>query len=166
MKKTALILLLLIYSYGNLSWGQSDSAVFAIPHSNDFLYEHYAVRQDLTVAQIVGYKVDSNVVVDVVMLMADDSVAWENLLEEFSIQKFSLIPNSENIKTRKATFDKRAFCDPRRHVIDTLNEKDCIMIVSFDTKTLWFYYYKTVEESNIILRNYVIKNFSTHEKKD
>lgn len=50
------------------------------------LYQHYAARQDLKVAQLNGFKLCDTVRVDVVMLQADDEQAWQQLTEEFDIQ--------------------------------------------------------------------------------
>ena len=50
------------------------------------LYQQYAVRQDLTVAQVSGFKLNDSVKVDVVILVADDSTAWNRLKEEFDIR--------------------------------------------------------------------------------
>ena len=50
------------------------------------LYQQYAVRQDLTVAQVSGFHLCDTVKVDVVILVADDSTAWNGLEEEFDIR--------------------------------------------------------------------------------
>ena len=50
------------------------------------LYQQYAVRQDLTVAQVSGFSLCDTVKVDVVILVADDSTAWRGLKEEFDIR--------------------------------------------------------------------------------
>ena len=50
------------------------------------LYQHYSVRADLTVAQVKGFRLSDTVKVDVVILVADDSVAWQGLKEEFDIR--------------------------------------------------------------------------------
>ena len=50
------------------------------------LYSQYAVRQDLTVAQVTGFQLNDSVKVDVVILVADDSAAWQCLKEEFDIR--------------------------------------------------------------------------------
>ena len=50
------------------------------------LYQQYAVRQDLTVAQVSGFKLNDSVKVDVVILVADDSTAWQSLKTEFDIR--------------------------------------------------------------------------------
>lgn len=50
------------------------------------LYQRYALRTDLTVAQVKGYRLSDSVRVDVVILVADDSAAWTGLKEEFDIR--------------------------------------------------------------------------------
>jgi hypothetical protein len=50
------------------------------------LYQKYAVRSDLTVAQVTGFHLNDTVKTDVVILVADDSVAWQGLKEELDIR--------------------------------------------------------------------------------
>ena len=50
------------------------------------LYQKYAVRNDLTVAQVTGFHLNDSVKTDVVILVADDSTAWAGLKEEFDIR--------------------------------------------------------------------------------
>lgn len=50
------------------------------------LYQKYAERQDLTVAQVSGFHLNDTVKVDVVILVADDSAAWQKLKEELDIR--------------------------------------------------------------------------------
>ena len=50
------------------------------------LYQKYAVRSDLTVAQVKGFQLCDTVKVDVVIIVADDSVAWQGMKEEFDIR--------------------------------------------------------------------------------
>ena len=50
------------------------------------LYQQYAARQDLTVAQVKGFQLCDTVKTDVVILVADDSTAWAGLKEEFDIR--------------------------------------------------------------------------------
>jgi len=54
--------------------------------SEGMLYQHYASRQELKVAQLNGFKLCDTVRVDVVMLQADDEQAWQQLAEEFDIR--------------------------------------------------------------------------------
>lgn len=49
------------------------------------LYQHYAARQDLKVAQVNGFELCDTVLVDVVMLQAEDEEAWQQLMVEFNI---------------------------------------------------------------------------------
>ena len=50
------------------------------------LYQKYAERDELTVAQVSGFQLNDSVKVDVVILVADDTEAWERLKEEFEIR--------------------------------------------------------------------------------
>ena len=50
------------------------------------LYQQYAARKNLTVAQVSGFQLCDTVKIDVVILVADDSVAWQELKEEFDIR--------------------------------------------------------------------------------
>lgn len=54
--------------------------------SEGALYQRFASRQELKVAQLNGFKLCDTVRVDVVMLQADDDEAWQQLVEEFDIR--------------------------------------------------------------------------------
>lgn len=50
------------------------------------LYHQYESRKDLTVAQVTGFQLCDTVKTDVVILVADDSAAWQSLKTEFDIR--------------------------------------------------------------------------------
>ena len=50
------------------------------------LYQQYAARKNLTVAQVFGFQLCDTVKTDVVILVADDSAAGAGLTEEFDIR--------------------------------------------------------------------------------
>ncbi len=50
------------------------------------LYHQYEARKDLTVAQVTGFQLCDTVKIDVVILVADDSAAWQSLKTEFDIR--------------------------------------------------------------------------------
>lgn len=50
------------------------------------LYKSYASRQDLTVAQVSGFKLNESERVDVVIVVADNDAAWQQLTKELSIK--------------------------------------------------------------------------------
>ena len=79
MKKLLLIILLPLAMLTGCSHEKKEMNVSA-------LYQHYAVRQDLTVAQVNGFKLNDTVRVDVVLMQAEDENAWQQLKEEFNIQ--------------------------------------------------------------------------------
>ena len=66
------------------------------------LYRQYAARQDLTVAQVTGFQLCDTVKTDVVILVADDSAAWQSLKTEFDIR------TSEGVTSWMGDIDKPA----------------------------------------------------------
>ena len=63
------------------------------------LYQHYAACKSLTVAQVTGFQLNDSVKVDVVILVADDSIAWQGLKEELDIR------TSEGVTTWMGNID-------------------------------------------------------------
>jgi hypothetical protein len=76
MKQLVLILLLPLMALAACSHKQEE-----LP-----LYRQYAGRQDLTAAQVNGFRLCDTVTTDVVILVADDSAAWQGLKEELDIR--------------------------------------------------------------------------------
>jgi hypothetical protein len=54
--------------------------------SQSDLYKRYASRQELTVAQVSGFKLNESERVDVVIVVADDEAAWQKLTQELNIK--------------------------------------------------------------------------------
>ena len=54
--------------------------------SQNELYKRYASRQELTVAQVSGFKLSESQRVDVVLVVADDETAWQKLAKELNIK--------------------------------------------------------------------------------
>ena len=50
------------------------------------LYHKYAERHNLAVAQVSGFQLCDTVKTDVVIIVADDSAAWQKLKEELDIR--------------------------------------------------------------------------------
>lgn len=50
------------------------------------LYRRLAARPDLTVAQVKGFAIGDTLRTDVVIIVADDSAAWQRLKAEFDIR--------------------------------------------------------------------------------
>ena len=50
------------------------------------LYQRFAPRTNLAVAQVKGFRLGDTLKTDVVILVADDSAAWQGLKEEFDIR--------------------------------------------------------------------------------
>ncbi len=54
--------------------------------SQSELYKQYASRQELTVAQVSGFKLNETERVDVILVVADDEAAWQKLTKELNIK--------------------------------------------------------------------------------
>jgi hypothetical protein len=68
----------------------SVSAGGALPSDDGkTLYERYASRDGLTVAQIEGFRLNDTVKVDVVIVVADTDAEWQKLCKEFDIRSDS-----------------------------------------------------------------------------
>jgi len=50
------------------------------------LYKRFASRQNLTVAQVNGFKLNESQRVDVVLVVADNDAAWRKLTQELNIK--------------------------------------------------------------------------------
>lgn len=71
MKKLLILLMLLL-------------PIVAMPQSA--LYKQYASRQELTVAQVSGFKLNESQRVDVVIVVAEDDAGWQRLTKELNIK--------------------------------------------------------------------------------
>lgn len=91
------------------------------------LYQRYAPRQDLTVAQVKGFQIGDTVKTDVVLLVADDSAAWAELKAEFDIR------TSEGVTSWMGDID-----EPSRRVKRAVRPAWRAMAVHAD-RTLAFY---------------------------
>ena len=91
------------------------------------LYQQYAARKDLTVAQVTGFQLCDTVKVDVVILVADDTAAWHGLKEEFDIR------TSEGVTSWMGDID-----EPQRRVKRDVRPAWRAMAVHTD-RTIAFY---------------------------
>lgn len=77
--RRALYILLIVLTFAGCDTPDTDRHTAA-------LYDRYAACSDLSVAQVKGFQLCDTVAVDVVILVADDSVAWQRLKEEMDIR--------------------------------------------------------------------------------
>lgn len=91
------------------------------------LYQQYAARKDLTVAQVTGFQLCDTVKIDVVILVADDTAAWHGLKEEFDIR------TSEGVTSWMGDID-----EPQRRVKRDIRPAWRAMAVHSD-RTIAFY---------------------------
>ena len=138
MKKTLLILLpLMLFACSR--------EVEEVP-----LYRQYAARQDLTVAQVKGFQLCDTVKTDVVILVADDSVAWQGLKEEFDIR------TSEGITSWMGDID-----EPANRVKRSVRPAWRAMAIHTD-RTIAFYRIDTEEQREALL-NYQLNNLENNK---
>lgn len=107
----------------------------------DPLYLKYALRQDITVAQLNGFRLNDSVKVDVVILVADDSASWQSMKREFDIR------TSEGVTSWLGNID-----NPRQRVKRSEVPLWRAMAVH-DDHTIAFYRIATAEEFDA-LREY------------
>ena len=105
----------------------------------DRLYEHYASRTDLTVAQVRGFQLADSVKVDVVILVADDSATWQGLKEEMNIR------TSEGVTSWMGAID-----EPARRVKRAVRPAWRAMAVHAD-RTVAFYRIDTEAQRHALL---------------
>ena len=82
MKRLFFILLIVFFSIPALVDAQTPHRVKAA----QMLYDLYDSRTDLTVAKVEGFKLNDSVKVDVVIVVADNANAWNQLCKEFDIR--------------------------------------------------------------------------------
>ena len=103
------------------------------------LYQQYAARQDLTVAQVKGFQLCDTVKTDVVILVADDSAAWAGLKEEFDIR------TSKGVTSWMGDIDK-----PAKRVKRNVRPAWRAMAVH-EERTIAFYRIDTEEQREALL---------------
>lgn len=103
------------------------------------LYQRYAPRQDLTVAQVKGFQIGDTMKTDVVLLVADDSAAWAGLKAEFDIR------TSEGVTSWMGDID-----EPARRVKRAVRPAWRAMAVHND-RTIAFYRIDTEEQRKALM---------------
>ena len=103
------------------------------------LYQKYAPRTDITVAQVEGFRLNDTLRTDVVLLVADDSAAWAGLKEEFDIR------TSEGVTSWMGAID-----EPARRVGRAVRPAWRAMAVHAD-RTLAFYRIDTAAQRQALL---------------
>lgn len=109
------------------------------------LYKQYASREDITVANVSGFHLNDTVKVDVVILVADDTAAWQGLKEEFDIR------TSEGVTSWMGSVD-----NPRQRVKSNQRPAWRSMAVH-DDRTIAFYHIADDEQYEAML-DYQMEN--------
>jgi len=114
------------------------------------LYQRYAPRTDLTVAQVKGFQIGDTLKTDVVLLVADDSAAWAELKAEFDIR------TSEGVTSWMGDID-----EPARRVKRSVRPAWRAMAVHAD-RTVAFYRID-IEEQRQALLDYQMKTIENKQ---
>ena len=112
------------------------------------LYQQYAVRADITAAQVTGFQLNNSVKVDVVILVADDSATWSWMKREFDIR------TSEGVTSWMGNIDH-----PQQRVKHSQRPAWRAMAVH-DDMTIAFYRIDT-EAQREALFDYQLENLAT-----
>jgi hypothetical protein len=114
------------------------------------LYERYASRQELDVAQVSGFRLADSIRVDVVLIVAKNESAWQQLMKEFNVQSTegatSWLGNVDNPGKRTGWTGKAV----------------CKVIVSHERRTVAFYRLDTQAQYEALL-DYQLNALDTHK---
>lgn len=151
--KKSIILLFMVLAAQWLSAQQADTAWRGI--DNTFLYERFAPRQDLVVAQIVHYPIGDSMYVNMVMLQAADSATFLQLLKEFGIVH-SKVPMRFNDKYGSISFLADMY-DPTKKAPSLPSgtvdySKACSVFAYPGYLTLWIAHFRTEAEFHRLTR--------------
>ena len=103
------------------------------------LYEHYASKQGLKVAQVSGFRLIDSVRVDVVLVVAENDAAWQRLMKENNVL------STEGSTSWLGEVDK-----PARRT-QWSGKPVCKVIVSHDRRTVAFYRLDTLAQYEALL---------------
>ena len=146
MKNIFSILILLMFN--SIAIAQLGVEGIAL-NNNDFIYEQYAPRTDLTVAQIIDYPIDSNMFVNIIMLQADNDQAWLELKKEYK----NILINPPEHETNSWCIDFRFMDhDHPTEIAPTYENgqvkilESCFVIAYYHLHYILLVYYNTIEE--------------------
>lgn len=103
------------------------------------LYECYASRQELSVAQVSGFRLSDSVRIDVVLVVADNEAAWQQLIKEYKV-----------VSTEGSTSWLGEVDHPAKRTQWT-GKPVCKVIVSHDRRTIAFYLLEDIEQYDALL---------------
>lgn len=116
------------------------------------LYEHYAQRQNLKVAQVSGFRLSDSVRVDVVLVVADDPEAWQTLMKE------------NNVHSTEGSTSWLGLADHPAIRTQWTEKAVCKVVVSHDRHTIAFYRIETPAQYEALL-NYQLNSLAPQKTK-
>lgn len=119
------------------------------------LYGSYAHRQDLSVACILDYKLAEGRTIDVAMIQAKDSNAWQRLAVEFGLetlpQQLAQTVSDGGVVLQTRYVSKTAPQKTASMIDGSVDyENSCFMGVSWNEQTIWVFYYRDREQLDFL----------------
>lgn len=163
------ILFLLIFAALAAPWAlaqEPDTAWRGV--DNTFLYERYAQRPGLNVAQLLHYPIGKGVFVNGLMIHPDDSVSWHSLCSEFHSREMwaEMVADSRKQSSVGMSIALGERNEPTRLVDSAAGSlewyKTCAVIIDHPSRTIWIFHYSTQHEFDCFMRrvNAVVKKRS------
>ena len=152
MKRLSLLLLLVSAALPSLA--QTD------------LYQRYAQREDVKVASVSNFTIDSSSHVDVTIIKAESNEGWDWMRSEFSIgqlapeQQATILNGSDVVLfTRRSRANPAADAPVVNEQVDL--QSSCYMGISYLSRTVYFFCAETEEESDAIVKLLIKKIMHT-----
>ncbi len=110
------------------------------------IYSRYASHTDLGVAYVPNFKLDSINTVNVTVIMAQDSVAWEWLKAEFRIPELSEDELHQlSLRNTVVSLQFRDKNDPTQKANTSASDR-CMLSIDHTQHILFIYQYDTMEQ--------------------
>lgn len=155
MKSSRLLLFLLLCLSATAAWGQMET------------YEKFAARENLEVAYVTDYRLDSANAVDVILIQSQDSATWMALMHEFS--------SEEDIKVLDICWGSKAFVtfradrqDPTRALktVWTKTESSCLVLIDLRIHSLCIFYITDYEHQMRPIFEYSVRKLKERAEQD
>lgn len=148
IRRRNIITLLFSLLLGSSLWGQNDS-IFALEESYLAVYDAYASRPGVTVAQLIHFPIDSNVFTNALMIQACNDSINDILIDEMDSSARSLIRNGKpcsifSCESLRSDIRQLPPLDSLTGRVD--HNKSCSVVYIKRDRTFWVFFTKTTEE--------------------
>lgn len=132
------------------------------------VYERFASREELTVAYVSKYRIDSVTAVDVVLVHANDSAGWTDFQREMNVPDETI--ESQLADLKKGWINPIYFYyskknQPEARITSTEEEKEYdLVIFSLSERTLFVFDVKSREQGLYLFHIFVSNTFKNIKK--